>query len=49
MIEIFITIGLGFLIMFYGGVIAGRMIERTKNNLYEVDVHVKDEDDEKEI
>ena len=40
MIEIFITIGVGFLIMFYGGVMAGRMMERIKNNGYE-DLYLK--------
>jgi len=49
LIGIFITIGVGFLIMFYGGVMAGRMMERIKNNGYEVDVEIKDKKDEKEI
>jgi hypothetical protein len=36
MTQIIVSIVIGYLIMFYGGVIAGRMIERTLENTYEV-------------
>jgi hypothetical protein len=36
MTQIIVSIIIGYLIMFYGGVIAGRMIEKTLENTYEV-------------